>query len=372
MFRSLKLLLVGGMLAVSADRSAVAWNHGCGFGNGYHSTWGAYGMGGGFRTSGFGSCFGPSYSYSGFCSPSVSWSLGFNNYCGPSFVSSFRPTICGPRYYSAGWCPTTCWTPPTFVYRSYSCYPFYVPPVYSSWSYSGCYPTNWYSSYYNVDTCATSSFVSNKLNLLRPTDEAVLPFQAVPGEKPVTAVSTLAAVRRANHAARLQETTQGQESWLVLAVELIDSMAQKGGVGEGLAACEQLINVRPKLSSEIYWRAAVLASLAGRDSKQVARYIELADRTGERFSPSILPGGSLRAYVARIPGQSFDNALNRHARTALTGDRPTEAYQVLAAFLKQDGQSQRAEKFALAAKGLPQPTPTQEKILLTAKEKAAR
>ncbi len=36
---------------------------------------------------------------------------------------------------------------------------------------------------------------------------------------------------------------------------------------------------------------------SGRDSKQVSQYIDLAERAPGRFSPSLLPGGSLRGYV---------------------------------------------------------------------------
>jgi hypothetical protein len=141
------------------------------------------------------------------------------------------------------------------------------------------------------------------------------------------------------------------ESWMVLAMQLIDSMATNGGVHEGLAACEHLVNSRSNLPSEVYWRAAILASLAGRESKQVARWLAMAEQAGDRFTPTDLPGGSLRAYIQRIPGQTLDSALNRHAKTALVGDQPIEAYLVLSAFLKNDGQTQRAEKFMLAAKG---------------------
>lgn len=193
---------------------------------------------------------------------------------------------------------------------------------------------------------------------------------ATPAAHAQTKFVSLKPTAVAQNLPRVEQAAPPNESWVVLAVEMIDSMAQQGGVHEGLSSCEQLVRVKQGLPSEVYWRAAILASLAGRDSKQVSQYIDQAERAPGRFSPSLLPGGSLRGYVKRIPGQSFDAALNRHARTALTDSRPTEAFRVLATFLQQDGQSQRAEKFAIAAKkALPPANSTDKKtVLLTATE----
>jgi hypothetical protein len=331
MSRFSNVVLVASVIASSvvATPKSQAWHPpGCGFGASYLSTWGAYGMGGGFRHSGFGSCYSPSY-------------MSFAAYQ-PRYVSFYRPIVCAPRFRCATYWPTTCWQTPTYFSSFNACYPYSSPSYYGAWSYSSYYPTYSYGSYDNGFSYSSGFNNPTKFVSLKPTTSAP--------ELP-----------------HIEPTARPNESWVVLAVEMIDSMAQKGGVNEGLSSCEQLIRVKQGLPAEVYWRAAVLASLAGRDSKQVAQYMDLAEQAPGRFSPSLLPGGSLRGYVKRIPGQSFDNALNRHARTALTDSQPMEAYRVLSRFLNLDGQSQRAEKFALAAKkALPATNTKTTTVLLTA------
>lgn len=373
--------------SVIATRDVQAWHrHGCGLGSSYLSTWGAYGMGGGFRHSGFNSCY--SSAFTGFFQPS------YVSCYRPSFVSCYRPMscapICAPRLRCVDYVPA-CWSTPTYVTSFYSC-PTYSPPAcYSSWNYSSYYPTYSYGSFDNCYsdfspvfvpfprlvnslpnvTAIQSRFASNQPRQHNAgVGSVLLPKNEVPATNGQNRLVSLNQPRDVAKSPLNEPTPQANESWVVLAVEMIDSMAKQGGVNEGLASCEQLIRVKPGLPSEVYWRAAILASLAGRDSKQVSQYIDLAERAPGRFSPSLLPGGSLRGYVKRIPGQTLDKALDRHARTALIESRPTEAYRVLATFLHQDGQSQRAEKFAIAGKKTLPPATSTEKnaVLLTSTE----
>jgi hypothetical protein len=374
-------LTVTGSFVAAPD--AQAWHrHGCGLGSSYLSTWGAYGMGGGFRHSGFSSFY--SSSFTSFYQPS------YVSCYRPSFVSCYRPIICAPRLRCVDYVPD-CWSAPTYVNSYYSCPTYTLPACYSSWSYSSYYPAYSYGSYNNCYSSYSPAFVpfpslvnshphvaalQSRLASNQPRQNGLgvgsvlLPKKELPV---ATGQTRLVSLNQASNAPKFPLTepaAQPNESWVVLAVEMIDSMAKQGGVSEGLASAEQLIRVKQGLPSEVYWRAAILASLAGRDSKQVSQYIDLAERAPGRFSPSLLPGGSLRGYVKRIPGQTLDKALDRHARTALTESRPTEAYRILATFLHQDGQSQRAEKFAIAGKkALPKASNTEkDAVLLTSAE----
>ncbi len=140
-----------------------------------------------------------------------------------------------------------------------------------------------------------------------------------------------------------------KESWLVSAVELIDLMVQQGGVEEGLQACEQLIRVREGLPSEVYWRAAALSAVSGRDTRQVVAFIDAAEKLGNPFKPRQLPGGSLRAYLARAHIVTLDESLNRLAKAAMANDDPSPEYRVLSAMFALDGQPERARLFFAAA-----------------------
>jgi len=138
-------------------------------------------------------------------------------------------------------------------------------------------------------------------------------------------------------------------TWLTAAVELIDLMVEQGGVEEGLQACEQLIKVRDQLPSEIYWRAAALASLSGRDARQIVDFVDRAEKAGDRFDGQQFPGGSLRAYAKTAKGTTVDETLNRLAKAAMTSTNPAAEYRSLSAILTLDGQSSRARVFLAAA-----------------------
>ena len=139
-----------------------------------------------------------------------------------------------------------------------------------------------------------------------------------------------------------------KETWQVLAMEIIDSMAMTGGVQEGLAACEQLVRVQEDLPAEAYWKAAILSSLAGRSEAEVAKWVAVAETKAATFRAHLLPGGSVRAYVQRLSGKSLDETLNRHAMAALQSEQPADSYRILAGLLKLDGQHQRANRFVTA------------------------
>jgi hypothetical protein len=126
-------------------------------------------------------------------------------------------------------------------------------------------------------------------------------------------------------------------------------MVQQGGVEEGLQACEQLIRVRDGLPSEIHWRAAALAAVSGRDAREVTALIDNAEKAGDRFNPRQLPGGSLRAYLAKANITTLDQSLNRLAETAMTSDNPSPEYRVLSAMFALDSQPERARLFLAAA-----------------------
>jgi hypothetical protein len=126
-------------------------------------------------------------------------------------------------------------------------------------------------------------------------------------------------------------------------------MVQQGGVEEGLQACEQLIRVREGLPGEIYWRAAALAAISGRDAREVIALIDHAEKSGDRFSPRQLPGGSLRAYLARANITTLDESLNRFAAAAMSNHNPLPEYRVLSAMFALDSQPERARLFLAAA-----------------------
>jgi len=126
-------------------------------------------------------------------------------------------------------------------------------------------------------------------------------------------------------------------------------MVQQGGVEEGLQACEQLIRVRDGLPSEIYWRAAALAAVSGRDSHEILALIDNAEKAGDRFTSQQLPGGSLRAYLKMAKATTLDESLNRIAQAAMTNEDPSSDYRVLSAMFALDSQPDRARLFLAAA-----------------------
>lgn len=304
--------------AFGTPQQAEAW-HGCysfghgSFGHGtfgyggHHSSWGGYGMGGGFRSVGFGGGYNSFYTPNYWSSPSC-YTTSFSSYSPRclSYGASF--TNCASSYYSN----------------------------YNSYSYPTCY-SSYYSPYY-YSPVVYRPIQFSPVVFPRPCVPPI--YYQVPqiplcfSNPPV--VPTLV-------------STPARESWLSSAVELIDLMVQQGGVDQGLQACEQLISVRKQLPSEIYWRAAVLASLSGRDAQKIVAFVELAEKAGDRFEGHQLPGGSLREYAKRANGKTVEETLNRIAKSALTSDHPTAEYRSLSAMLTLDGQASRARVFLAAA-----------------------
>jgi hypothetical protein len=305
-FARLASIVAAFSMVIAMPHQAEAWHcHRIGWGA--PPIWGSYGMGGGFRHVGFG------------CHRGFFPSAGFFPAHGCFSTSiGFRPATClsfGPRFYSCGpsfFCPPviTCYPPvqtsffcPPVVYRSVSV-PFFVQ---------------------------TRPSVTPAIILASRTSAL--------GVQPSTVRS--ATVR--------SDTALTNASWLASAVELIDLMVEKGGVEEGLQACEQLIRVRENLPSEVWWRAAVLAAVSDREPREVAALIETAEKADGQFSARQLPGGSLRAYLRTANASTLDDTLNRFAKAALTNPNPTPQYRVLSAMLALDGQSERSRLFLAAA-----------------------
>jgi hypothetical protein len=76
--------------------------------------------------------------------------------------------------------------------------------------------------------------------------------------------------------------------------------------------------------------------------------VAVAETKAASFRAHLLPGGSVRAYVQRLSGKSFEETLNRHAMEALRSEQPADSYRILAGLLKLDGQHQRADRFVVA------------------------
>ncbi|MDZ4852968.1 MAG: hypothetical protein SGI77_27085 [Pirellulaceae bacterium] len=305
------VLALAAMLSKPSD--VQAWSHHChSFGHGGFSSWGAYGMGGGFRTSGFGNYGGSFYASSfapsfGFANPRcLSYRSTFVNFT-PSFYSSFY----APSFYSSYYCPP--------IYSS-----TYYPPIFYR-------PVNPTPVFYSVPRVSP---------IFGPLPR--VPFCATSQPQQISTVAV----------------PSKQAPWLASAVELIDLMVQQGGVDEGLKACEHLIQVRDQLPSEIYWRAALLAAVSGREANQIVAFIDRAEKSGDRFSVRQLPGGSLRAYVKSTKNASIDDAMNRLAQSALKNAKPTAEYTALSALLALDGQPSRARVFLTAAANAKLPSDT--------------
>ncbi len=308
------VVAIGTLITMPAK--VQAWTHGChshGFGG--SPIWGSYGMGGGFRHAGYGNC-------------GVSFSTGYS-----SFRSCYSPSF---NFYSPGCLSYR----PSFYTSFYSCAPryssYYCPPTFSSY----CFPQV-FSSYY-CSPVVYRPVIATPVFYTRPVIAPVI-FQApripICVSKPV-AHSTVTASRA---------IASPKATWLTSAVELIDLMVEQGGVEEGLQACEQLIRVRNQLPSAIYWRAAVLATVSGRESREIIAMIENAEKAGGRFNASQLPGGSLRAYLRTANAATLDQSLNRIAQTALASNDPSSDYRVLSAMFALDSQPDRARLFLAAA-----------------------
>ncbi len=312
---------IGTLIAMPGN--AEAW-HGCHpHSHGASPIWGSYGMGGGFRHAGWGGYCGMSFS-TGYSPFQSCYTTSFRSYSPrclshvPSFYSSFYG--CNPGYSTS----------------------YYCPPIYPTY----CFP-HVYSSYY-CPPVAYRPVVLPTIVFPRPRIAPVI-FQAT--RIPICVSKPIVASRAVSSLA----IASPRASWLTSAVELIDLMVEQGGIEEGLQACEQLIRVRDGLPSEIYWRAAALAAISGRESSVIVALIDDAEEAGDRFSARQFPGGSLRAYLRTANVATLDGTLNRLAKAALTSEDPTSDYRVLSAMFALDSQPDRARLFlAAAAKAAPE------------------
>jgi len=290
---------------------------GGGWGGGLNSGWGGYGMGGGFRHSG--------YSYPTF---------GCSNF-GYSGIGFGAPSYSYSNYYSG--------------FGGFGCAPFYYQPL-------AFRPVVYYRP---LQYCPEQIIHS--------------PIIYQPAVPPCAA--PLCASTSATTATKVAYTASA--SWTKEAIDLIDAMAQQGGSAEGYAAGKQLLKTHKALPGHFYTRMAVLSALNNSASVEVLNYLTLAKKHQADANGRDLPGGSLRMYVATLPNSSKDNfsmanasaanasidsLLNQIAAKALTKpkDRKPE-FQVLAALLVIDGQTDRASRFMKAIQ-VPDSVPVVDKI----------
>jgi len=307
------------------------------WGGGLNSGWGGYGMGGGFRHSGYSyptfGCSNFGYSGIGFGFPSYSYSnyySGFGDYgCASSYYQpvAIRPVV---YYRPIQYCPTP------IIHR-----PIIYKPA--------------------VPLCTVPL--------------CTVPLYAVPlGDAPLSAATIETTATKVAYTA--------SSSWTKEAIDLIDAMAHQGGSAEGYAAGKQLLKTHKALPGHFYTRMAVLSALNNSDSSEVLNYLTLAKKHQADPNGRDLPGGSLRMYVATLPNSSKDNSstaklsaanasmanasidslLNQIAEKALSKpkDRKPE-FQVLAALLVIDGQADRASRFMNAIQS-PDSVPVVAKI----------
>ena len=295
---------------------------GGGWGGGLNSGWGGYGMGGGFRHSG--------YSYPTF---------GCSNF-GYSGIGFGAPSYSYSNYYSG--------------FGGFGCAPFYYQPL-------AFRPVVYYRP---LQYCPEQIIHS-------PIIHSPIIYQ--PAVPPCAA--PLCASTSATTATKVAYTASA--SWTKEAIDLIDAMAQQGGSAEGYAAGKQLLKTHKALPGHFYTRMAVLSALNNSASVEVLNYLTLAKKHQADANGRDLPGGSLRMYVATLPNSSKDNfsmanasaanasidsLLNQIAAKALTKpkDRKPE-FQVLAALLVIDGQTDRASRFMKAIQ-VPDSVPVVGKI----------
>lgn len=305
--------------AFTGSQANAHWPHGhhwggssFGFGpsfgySGWGGTWGAYGMGGGFRHTSF---YSPIRSV-GFGFPiHRSFHSGFHSNFGISPVF-LNPVVCRP-----------------IVYRPVFCAPIYYQPI------QYCPPPVvpvFYQTGFPV--CATTPRLSV------PTTS---------GQGSMLQVSnTRQSLQVASSAPRI--AYMPSNAWTNEAIALIDDMARQGGAAEGYAAAKQLMKSHSSLPGHFYTRVAILGALNKADSAEVLGYLELAKINQADPNGNDLPGGSIRSFVATIPSGSMDKLLNSIASQALSKetDRKPEL-KVLASLLVMDGQSDRASRFANA------------------------